>query len=345
MKVFIFKIGLFVIPFLLLYFLNFCFYKLDEGDLAKLGYIYSNPSPKNSVSKQFNLIKKFKDVSQISLDSKTKFDVLTIGDSFSDQDSLGYINFLAMDGVSALNINRYIYDSPIQTLIGLINSDFFDSVQVKHVVLQSIERLFVERCQEIDFSTTFPIDTIKSHISSHKIITPDTDLSFFSNTTIRAPLTNIAYSFYSKPKYSKIYKVSTTTDNLFSGSPNNLLFYEQDIDNIEEKNDTLKIDRANYVISKINDMLLKKNIDLILLISPDKYDLYYPYIKNNQRYTKPLFFSYFNNLKKEYKYVNSSEILSSQIKVQKDVYYYDDTHWTPIGAKIIANGINKLITD
>ncbi len=35
--------------------------------------------------------------------------------------------------------------------------------------------------------------------------------------------------------------------------------------------------------------------------------------------------------------------LSNALKNNKDVYYYDGTHWSPIGAKIIANTLGKLI--
>ena len=82
---------------------------------------------------------------------------------------------------------------------------------------------------------------------------------------------------------------------------------------------------------------------LIMLISPDKYDLYFNHIKNNESLTKPLFFQLYDQYKKNYTNVDAYKILSEKIESEKDVYYYDDTHWSPKGAKIIADDIYKII--
>lgn len=343
MKKFIQKTSLFIIPFFCLYFLNTFLYVQNEGDLIRLGYLYSNPSPKSNLSKQFNLNKQYTLVSEIKLNTKPKFDVLTIGDSFSEQDSLGYKNFLAKEGLSVLHMDRFLAGDPIQKIIELINGDFFDSIQTDYVILQSVERNFVQRCQEIDYTKSIYIDSIKNKINKYVKKTHERNLGYFNNSVIKIPLTNIQYNFSYKPANSKTYKVKTNKDNLFTKNPNNLLFYEDDINNMKYKNDSLKIINSNNALNKINNLLSKKGIKLIVLISPDKYDLYYPYIKDN--FIKPLFFKYYNNLSKEYLSINSFEILSNSIANNKDVYYYDDTHWSPIGASLIALEINKEINE
>jgi len=91
-------------------------------------------------------------------------------------------------------------------------------------------------------------------------------------------------------------------------------------------------------------MELKKTLGLkAYLPSPDKYDIYYDYIINKSKYPKPLFLEYLAEMQKNYLYVDSKKILSNSIKQKKDIYYYDDTHWSPFAAKIISDELSKLI--
>ncbi|MDR1876149.1 MAG: hypothetical protein LBQ84_00850 [Flavobacteriaceae bacterium] len=41
--------------------------------------------------------------------------------------------------------------------------------------------------------------------------------------------------------------------------------------------------------------------------------------------------------------MDSKELLSTYINTYKDIYFYDDTHWSPIAAKIVAEKIKDTI--
>lgn len=346
MRGFILKTSFFVTPFFLFHILNLCFYKQFNGDLTRIGYLYQDPSPKSIVSSKFSLDKKYIALSELTSKTNLDFNVMIIGDSFSEQGSLGYKNFLAHENISVLQVDRVKSSNPIQMLVELINGNFFDSVKVDYVVLQSVEREFLRRCQKIEFHKSMSMDSLLSIVKNQKkISSSETTFKFFSETTLKAPLTNIQYCFSDKPKYSQTYKVSTNSKNLFSNDPEDLLFLDEDITTIKYKNDFSLIKNANNVLNTINSFLIKKNIKLIVLISPDKYDVYYKYISNNQRFQKPLFFTYYDSLIKDYDYVPSMKILSNELQSKKDVYYYDDTHWSPIGAEIIAKEIKKIVAD
>ncbi|MNF12645.1 hypothetical protein D3C80_2142110 [compost metagenome] len=56
-----------------------------------------------------------------------------------------------------------------------------------------------------------------------------------------------------------------------------------------------------------------------------------------------MFFQYLASLKKDYLYINSKKILSAQLENKKDIYFYDDTHWSPIASKIVADKIRNVI--
>ena len=345
MKKFLLKVALFSLPFLCLYIVNRFLYDTKEGDLVRLGYLYSNPSPKSSISSKYNLTKHYTLLSQIDLKQKNNFDLITIGDSFSEQKNLGYQNFIDHNGLEVIHIDRFISgDNPIQTLVGLLNSDFFNYIRADYIVLQSVERHFNSRSAKIDFNSTIDRDSICSQINSYKKKTPNYDLQFFSDATLKIPLTNFQYNFQAKPKYSKTYKYTSINNKLFSDAPNELLFYQDDIDKLKIKNDSLHIMESIEVIESINDKVNKHNMKLIMLVSPDKYDLYYDFIKDNKDLTAPIFFKKYEQAKKKYINVDSYKLLNEKIQLQRDIYYYDDTHWSPKGAEIISDEILKIIT-
>ena len=352
MKKFIIKTSFFVAPFLIFYFINTKFYKKDEGDLVRLGYIYNNPSPSSEIIAQYKpLENKFRLISESDLSQNINMDVLTIGDSFSDQGISGYQNILANKGVSVAHVDRFLSEeNPIQMLIELINSDFFDRIKTEYVVLQTVERFAVNRASELSFTQSRSIDDITKQIKKHKEKkTKSTDsnalqkVEFFSDATIKVPLFNFQYLFLNRPLYADVYRFESNTNLLFSNNPKDLLFYKNDVIFLPKKNDDKNVSQANEVFNKINQLLEKKRIKLIVMIAPDKYDLYYPYIKNKPKGKEPLFFEKLEKEKKEYLYIPSYSILSDMIKKEKDVYFYDDTHWTMKGADAMSESIYNMI--
>lgn len=343
MKKLILKSSIFILPFILLYSLNIFFYNKHEGDLVRLGYLYSNPLPQSEINNNFKISKHYKLLSEINLNKNHKFNVLTIGDSFSDQDTLGYNNYLASKGLSVLHIDKFISNNPLQYLIKLLNSDFFDSVKTDYIVLQSVERAFNLRANRLNFNSSTTKHIISEIIASHTTQEPDSSFHFFSTATIKAPINNLEYIFHSKPLLSKTYKFQSINNSLFSKEANDILVYEDDIAVMPTKNDSLKIYKSIASLNTVNTLLNKQNITLIVLLSPDKYDLYYNYIKDNLELPEPKFFSIYEPAKKSYININTFEILSEEIKHKKDLYFYDDTHWSPASTIIIADKIFNVI--
>lgn len=352
MKKFIINTCFFIVPFFTLFVINILLYdqRGPEGDLARMGYFYKNPAPTSLIKDQYRLAKQYTLLSEINLSStQSETDILTIGDSFSEQDSLGYKNFLASKGLSVVHVDRAISgENPIQTLISLMNADFFEMIRPRHVVLQTIERDFNVRTASIDFEEkakninfykpegTF---TILSHNNETDDATQNQILRFFSDATLKLPLNNLFYLIMDKPFSSNTYKVKSTSSNLFSNSPDNLLFYKNDLKRLDVKNNSSMTLNGIKVLNKLSDLLARKNIELIVIVSPDKYDLYYPYIEDKSTYEKPTFFSTYEGAPKEYKDLDIHRIFSEKLLEEKDIYYYDDTHWSPKGAKIVAEEI------
>lgn len=207
MKNFMSKSIQFILPFIFIFILSAFLYNPREGDLVRIGFLYSNPSPKSIVTSQYNLTKRYTLLSEINLKEKNQFDVITIGDSFTEQDSLGYKNFIGHKGLKVLHIDRFISGiNPIQTLINLLNSEFFNNISADYIVLQNVERSFNKRNNKIDFELTINMDSLSNQISRHKKPIPKYELQFFSDATLKIPITNIQYIFQPKPKFSKTYK-------------------------------------------------------------------------------------------------------------------------------------------
>jgi len=64
---------------------------------------------------------------------------------------------------------------------------------------------------------------------------------------------------------------------------------------------------------------------------------------NKVHYTKPLFFDLMKQMDKNYGYIDSKAILSQALQTKKDIYFFDDTHWSPWGSQLIAKEISNMI--
>lgn len=344
MKRLICKTALFVAPFIFLFCLNCVFYGKDKGDLIRLGKLYWNPATESSLATlypEYSKELRFENISKIYSDLKESYDFISIGDSFSNQGEAGYQNCLAHRDYTLLNIDFTLLGlNPVQGLVELLNGGFFDSVATDYVILQTVERFAIGRCDEIDFNDSICESEIEDKIKNYSLVqTEPGRISFFNHDIIDIPYVNIKYAFTEKPKQSAVFNASSTV-SLFSLDKKKILFYFEDYKRIDKKNNP---DSAKMVVDTINelsDRLAEKSIKLVFLIAPDKYDIYYPWLLNKNRYTEPLFFKNYDKFEKRYIDIPAYSILSDAIQNgEKDIYFYEDTHWSPIAAQYVANEI------
>lgn len=341
MKRFILKSSLFIVPFFFLFTITSLFYSESESpDLLRLGLIpniYKNYRNNDTQVKEEKFVK-------LSSTKKNTFKIMTIGDSFSEQGANGYNNFLAED-FSLLHVDRFISRNQIQTLINLCNGDFFDTYHIEYVILQNVERNIINNIQNIRLNDSIMLNEIDSLIFNHKTKKVDHSYNLFSKTTIKFPLYYLPKFFVKKNYLSNelVYNVELNSSSLFSNKSNKLLFYYQDLESTDKNNIKENIECLNIILNAIAEKLQHRNIKLIVLPSPDKYDLYYDYITEKKDFKKPIFFDLMKGEKKEYIYIDAKEILASKMRNTQDVYFYDDTHWSPIAAKIIADKIKSEI--
>ena len=346
MKKLIFKTALFVAPFLILFYFSIPFTTIEKSDLSRLGYLLNKDYNyrilfKNEIAKP----KRYVNISESNLKKRNNFDFLTIGDSFSEQGNLGYQNYLAkLSGKKVLHFDRFLHKNPLETIHGLLNGDVLNKINVKYIILQSVERSFVNRSKAVRKKHKITIDWIQKSIQKPKndIFTSSKPQDFFTKAIFKFPLYNLYYNFDDNAFFSPVYKVKTKV-NLFSTNKNELLFFNEDLDNLKETNTKESVIRLNNELNTIANRLKTKGITLIVLPCPDKFDFYYDNILEKEKYTRPLFFNFLQDLPKDYLYVNSKKCLTEKSKNRKDIYFYDDTHWTPNACEIIATEINDLV--
>ena len=335
------------LPIVFLYLFTFVFYATNKGDLIRIGYIVDKGDYRSIFKKELEQKILFTKVSSINLKTPKKFTVLTIGDSGSEQFGFGYKNYLAQKSTtSVLHIDRFLSGNPIETAYGILNGDFLDNIKVDYIILQSGERKIVLRGKNIKKTKTLSLNVLENRIKEYsdnlKVLKIKDEDEFIGNRMIKFPLQNILYLFDDNAFGSEVYKVKTKNE-LFTFDKNELLFYYEDLVNVKTNNDESALCKLNDVLNDLSKKLSMRGIKLIVLPSPDKFDLYYDFIIDNKKYPRPLFFENFEKLPKTYLYINSKKILKEQMKYQKDIYFYDDSHWSPWASKIIANELEKVI--
>ena len=351
MKKFILKSFIFLLPVTLAYCITDFFYSTKKGDLLRIGYIadLSNYDREAIFSEEFERKIHYTKISEIDLKQKHNFKILNIGDSFSQQNNFGYTNYLAeyLEN-SILDYDRKLGEnqSPIETLTCILNGDVLDSIKVDYILLQTVERNFVRSAINLNRKGKVTLDSLNILIQSKRINSQEINTDkLFSGRMKKFITTNYYYQYDDHPFNSQTYKVETTK-NLFSINKNELLFYQDDIDFLNTNNDLKKINKLNAELNILSKKLAKKNIKLIVMPAPDKYGIYYEYITNKSKYPEPLFFDLFEKLQnKDYLYIDAKTLLKKHIPNKKDIYFYDDTHWSPWASQIIAKEIEKKIIE
>ncbi|MDH4945499.1 hypothetical protein [Sulfurimonas sp. C5] len=301
----------------------------STGDLSRMSYQLDMIQPKTleyTLKKSFIYDKTFHNQS---------IDMITVGDSFSHGVSGGlnpyYQDYLSsLYNKNILNVNPIKYDQFIETVVGLHNSGFLKQKQVKYVLIQSVERFLTTRFnKEIDY-TQF---NLKNPEISKKIFSVQhQDISIINTANYKLPYYYLAYKFKENPK-KDVHKLQLTKE-LFSNHKDVLIFHD-DIKNIPLFTQE-SVANINESFNKLAKILDKDGIKLIFMPTTDKYDLYYSFIKNNPHPKNP-FFDLIRPLHKDYIFIDTKAILEPLLKDnKKDIYFVDDTHWSPHGSEAVS---------
>lgn len=316
-----------------------------HGDLLRLGYIL--PVPSETKWLHYDQTRtEFPDY--LARGSQGTFDVLTIGDSFSN--GTGYQNeFVTQYHLSVLHVPNHDYDA--LTLYYMLDKlGYIDRIQPKVVILESVERSIQDRfgkqllitppCEDASFRNMMMKPMYAAEAKSRQGIAP----GIMMKMNVRC-LTEKA-RFYRHP-----YRVSYTTNvvpltrDVFTpaGREHTLIFYNDDLNYLKT---SVNIDMVQENLDAVSKSIQQKGIRFVFLPAPDKFDVYYPNLREEDRAQWPEnpFFDEMNIKQKEYIFIDSRKLLREAVASgEKDVYWSDDMHWSWKASKIVCAEIMRQL--
>lgn len=264
---------------------------------------------------------------------KGKADVLTVGDSFSQFGNTGYQNYMQAKGVDVVNYARHFMFNPIQKATDLLRFGYVDSTNVKVLVIEVAERLVVEHFRKLKFDNELLIHDL-----------PKTTI----NDNGKWSLTRTRDYIYYRLNIGGINPVRSCRlkrDLFSSDEPQKLYFYIDEI-----KLEMAITEQDGQMIKNKFDILMgianEKGVELLFVMPPDKYDLYQDDIMDNPYPPKTINEDMMRFLG-EYK---SILLLKPTLKPLiergvKDVYLFNDTHWSYKAQQVVADEILHKIED
>ncbi|GHB23856.1 alginate O-acetyltransferase AlgX-related protein [Mongoliitalea lutea] len=337
---FLLKSGLFIFPILILQVLTWVFYTPNKGDLLRIGYVADwYPEYRSQFAKEYQ--KENGTLSITDLEKDQMYDLLTIGDSFSEQGNTGYQNYLATDfGLDVVHIDRKYHTNQIQTLVALASSDFFELYRFRFALLQFVEAGTHGAAPLIQEDSILG----QRELSERELEKADryTDPFVFpSDRVLKFPYYTLKRTLFPSLGCNQVYMVNLNASPF--SIPNQQLYFHASNPNWINNNDEKDISDLNELLNRLSKKLESKGVQLMVLPVPDKLDFYHEDLKEQDRWECTRFFEILGTLKNEYHWINTLEQLKQSSVGLKDVYYFDDTHWSPVGAKLIAKIIASKI--
>lgn len=317
-----------------------------HGDLNRLGSVVYIPSDTPQYRPQ-QRHKEFRDYLQEG--GTENFDVLTIGDSFSNGGGGAYYeDYLASEhSLKVLNVPQKNYDALTMYYI-LEHLGYIDKIQPKVVIIETVGRYAGQRYgkemqavpdfSKVDFDNMFLLGKDQSQAEEKD------SQKFFPGLMMKA---NKKYLVNKAAALRSDYKLSTTTDyaaiesDLFSNATRTktLFFYDEDFNYLRHP---MNAEMVNKNMNDAASDMRKKGIQMVFMPCVDKFDLYYPYLneKDKARWPENTVFEDLDKLPKEYTFVNTKMLLRPLLAENtKDVYWQDDTHWSWKAFQIVVDAM------
>ena len=254
--------------------------------------------------------------------------IITIGDSFSQFGEYGYNQFFAEKlDCDVVNVHRHPY-APEQLFISLVNNDLIRRGSV--VVVESVERSMLGRLYNLDLLDTILVHSDNSMVESKLSLLDETLIWVRTSLGLKQPIVKFhtdreLFSHPTRHKELYIYNSKWSEDG-------DILFEEATFD-------TMYVKQAFRNLCSLHEFAEANGIRLIYLVAADKYDVYEPFITEEHPRNPTL-----DSLPKEDWVVNTKSILqAAAFEGLRDVYYINNTQWSPIGSELVAKELVSRI--
>ena len=326
MKRFIIKLFLFFTPVLIpvIFYLALLVTRECSGDIGLMAKIFFEKGyhKKLSIIPDSILIQDT-EIQNIP-DSST---ILCFGDSFANQRPYAFLQPLGeYCGKPIFNVLYNLDNAAEEAAFGFLS--YAPQSKIPSImIVESVERACVAQLYWIDTTSPFTIDQMQKG-KKHKSSTPrksfDKELiSFYkfrlgwANGIVPSQLNK--FCFTSKGNEDELYS-----------------YYEDTIQYSQEM-----IDGAADKLKQMHKLAKQRNVKLIYIVAPNKSTLYAPHSNNRSRYFTIEDNPAFDTLPYCFNPIKILRQLDEN--GEKDIYYCDDTHWTPKTAKKVGEELTKLI--
>ena len=132
---------------------------------------------------------------------------------------------------------------------------------------------------------------------------------------------------------------------MFGGAqPDRLYFYNEDVKfgiDLDEK----ATHKVKTCFDEVIEMAAARGVNLVIVIACDKYDMYQDFILDNPYPAKTLNEDIERLMAPELdRFVIAKRVLHPLVEQGvKDVYLFNDTHWSPASSRLIAAEVAKKL--
>ncbi len=323
------------------------FMKKEEGDLSRFVYLPEAAAYRKLFVDSFMKIKMFDDLFSLSLPLRKKYKIVTLGDSFSEKQGSGYQQRLAkMGGGSLLHLSSRMHpdNNQFNSLAGLANGDFLSKAGTKYVIFQIVERSIYYRVREYDSVFTINYSDI-GELAENVRNSKKNQQPYPIDQLLKFPIQNIYFHLDKKTELNQVRKFRST-QKLFSTEKDQILVYEDDIKSVSENNKSITAKKFNDILNSSAKKLKEAGITLIVFVAPDKFDFYFDEIVQKKDLTRPSMLDNIRHLPKEYCYLDiKAHLKELKLKGEKDIYLYDDTHWSVSTNNQVAKWLFDIMKD
>ena len=340
MKKFLLKLSYTVLPVFLLLFglvLYVTLYispRADTGDLGNLALIpfwseYGQMIRQHEIKDTlFMKVNKTEDLRNIHVN------VLTVGDSFSQQEHAGYQNYMSGEGLTVANCKRSLYDSPIQYAYNIMDWGVVDSTNIDVLVVEVGERDFAIRIDNFGVEKIEVPEPEKPSQGDGEEYNPN-------KWSLLRARDFVLYRFANR---SPVYVVDLKQDFFESPEPRKLYFYCADIINGMTIEESIR-PKVKEVFDLLTRMAHERGFALVFMLPVDKYDLYQDYIVDNP-------YAYPKRINEDVRELlgDIPEVMLSKYylkplidKREKDIFLFDNSHWSYKASEVVGKELSRRV--
>jgi len=301
------------------------------GDLGSLAQMYVGPKYRQRMLSSAPDSLCYRNLSCADSVRQLRHCVLALGDSYSQYESPGYLNALARRGVKLASLSSpsdMTVLNPVQKAWELLELGYIDSTVT--LLLECVER-----------SLLYRLDNLKPSVSavSESSDPPSKPMEW----TLIRPIDCFGKAIGLRS--STVYHVKL--DGAYFSHhrmSSDLYFYCDDVRSEMSVDTTLAYHRS--ALNNLRRLYAKaeeRHVKLIVLVPPDKYDLYQKYISDNPYPPKTVNEDLRRLFPDSTRLVLCKEILLPYVNQgEQDIYYLEDSHWSFYGADLVARSILNL---